>query len=138
MRVGPDHRSACHYANDLARLPELAAARALGEVPRHDNHVRLQTGHRGYKRSKDGHIDVPEMEVELGMVSELLSGILVDAAQVGSYTINFESANEEAVHIIEETSVTVGQKITEEYLPIPELPMMPIKFIQTGSGSVAS
>ena len=81
---------------------------------------------------------VPEMEVELGMVSELLSGILVDAAQVGSYTINFESANEEAVHIIEETSVTVGQKITEEYLPIPELPMMPIKFIQTGSGSVAS
>jgi division protein CdvB (Snf7/Vps24/ESCRT-III family) len=80
---------------------------------------------------------VPEMEVELGMVSELLSGILVDAAQVGSYTINFESANEEAVHIIEETSVTVGQKIREEYLPIPELPMMPIKFIQTGSGSVA-
>jgi hypothetical protein len=81
---------------------------------------------------------VPEMEVELGMVSELLSGILVDAAQVGSYTINFESANEEAVHIIEETSVTAGQKITEEYLPIPELPMTPIKFIQTGSSSVAS
>jgi division protein CdvB (Snf7/Vps24/ESCRT-III family) len=80
---------------------------------------------------------VPEMEVELGMVSELLSGILVDAAQVGSYTINFESANEEAVHIIEETAVTAEQKIGEEYLPIPELPMMSIKFIQTGSGTVA-
>jgi division protein CdvB (Snf7/Vps24/ESCRT-III family) len=80
---------------------------------------------------------VPEMEVELGMVSELLSGILVDAAQVGSYTINFESANDEAVHIIEETAITVGQKIREEYLPIPELPMMSIKFIQTGSASVA-
>jgi division protein CdvB (Snf7/Vps24/ESCRT-III family) len=80
---------------------------------------------------------VPEMEVELGMVSELLSGILVDAAQVGSYTINFESANEEAVHIIEETAAIAEQKIREEYLPIPELPMMSIKFIQTGSGSVA-
>jgi division protein CdvB (Snf7/Vps24/ESCRT-III family) len=80
---------------------------------------------------------MPEMEVELGMVSELLSGILVDAAQVGSYIINFESANEEAVHIIEEAAITAEQKIREEYLPIPELPMMSIKFIQTGSGSVA-
>ncbi|HUG97318.1 MAG TPA: hypothetical protein VMJ94_07235, partial [Nitrososphaera sp.] len=32
---------------------------------------------------------VPEMEGELGVISELLSGILVDAGQVGGYTINF-------------------------------------------------
>jgi len=32
---------------------------------------------------------VPEMEEELGIISELLSEILVDAGQVGGYTINF-------------------------------------------------
>ncbi|HJU95474.1 MAG TPA: hypothetical protein VJ643_05520, partial [Nitrososphaera sp.] len=40
---------------------------------------------------------VPEMEGDLGVISELLSGILVDAGQVGGFTINFETANEEAV-----------------------------------------
>jgi hypothetical protein len=81
---------------------------------------------------------VPEMEVELGMVSELLSGILVDAAQVGSYTINFESANQESVHLIEDTSIAVEQKIREEFPSIPELPIVSLKFIQAGPSGVAS
>ena len=65
---------------------------------------------------------VPEMEEELGLISELLSGILVDAGQVGGYTINFESANEEAVRLIDEASVTVDQKMKEEFPGIPDLP----------------
>jgi hypothetical protein len=67
---------------------------------------------------------VPEMEQELGIVSELLSGILVDAGQVGGYTINFEAANEEAVRLIGEASLTVDQKIREEFPSIPELPII--------------
>lgn len=65
---------------------------------------------------------VPEMEVELGIISELLSGILVDAGQVGGYTINFETANEEAVRLIDEASLVVEQKMEEEFPGIPDLP----------------
>ena len=68
---------------------------------------------------------VPEMEEELGVISELLSGILVDAGQVGGYTINFETANEEAVRIIDEASMAVEQKMKEEFPGIPDLPVVP-------------
>jgi len=65
---------------------------------------------------------VPEMEGELGVISELLSGILVDAGQVGGYTINFGTANEEAVRLIDEASLAVEQKMKEEFPGIPDLP----------------
>ena len=68
---------------------------------------------------------VPEMEGELGVISELLSGILVDAGQVGGFTINFETANEEAVRLIGESSQVVDQKIKEEFSKVPELPVIP-------------
>jgi hypothetical protein len=61
------------------------------------------------------------MEEELGLISELLSGILVDAGQVGGYTINFETANEEAVRLIDEAAATVDQKMKEEFPGIPDL-----------------
>lgn len=70
---------------------------------------------------------VPEMESELGLISELLSGILVDAGQVGGYTINFETANEEAVRLINEASLTVEQKMKEEFPGIPDMPVIPRK-----------
>jgi division protein CdvB (Snf7/Vps24/ESCRT-III family) len=68
---------------------------------------------------------VQEMEGELGVISELLSGILVDAGQVGGFTINFETANEEAVRLIGEASQVVDQKIKEEFSKVPELPVIP-------------
>jgi division protein CdvB (Snf7/Vps24/ESCRT-III family) len=68
-----------------------------------------------------------EMEVELGIISELMSGILVDAGQVGGYTINFETANEEAVRLIDEASTEVEQKMKEQFPCIPELPVAPHK-----------
>lgn len=68
---------------------------------------------------------VPEMGGEMGVISELLSGILVDAGQVGGFTINFETANEEAVQLIGEASQVVDQKIKEEFSKVPELPVIP-------------
>jgi division protein CdvB (Snf7/Vps24/ESCRT-III family) len=68
---------------------------------------------------------VLEMEGELGVISELLSGILVDAGQVGGFIINFETANEEAVRLIGEASQVVDQKIKEEFSKVPELPVIP-------------
>jgi division protein CdvB (Snf7/Vps24/ESCRT-III family) len=70
---------------------------------------------------------VPEMEGELGVISEQLSGILVDAGQVGGFTINFETANEEAVRLIDEASTAVEQKMKEEFPGVPDLPVIPQK-----------
>ena len=67
---------------------------------------------------------VPEMEGELGIISELLSGILVDAGQVGGFTINFETANEEAARFIEEASLSAEQKMKEDFPGIPDLPVI--------------
>jgi division protein CdvB (Snf7/Vps24/ESCRT-III family) len=69
-----------------------------------------------------------EMEGELGVVSELLSGILVDAGQVGGFTINFEAANEEAVRFTGEVSTVVDQRMKEEFSKVPELPIIPLGF----------
>jgi division protein CdvB (Snf7/Vps24/ESCRT-III family) len=71
---------------------------------------------------------VPEMEGELGIISELLSGILVDAGQVGGFTINFEKANEQAVQFLGEVSEVVDQKMEEVFPKVPELPVIPIRF----------
>lgn len=68
---------------------------------------------------------VPEMESDLGAIAELLSGILVDAGQVGGYTINFETANEEAARLIDEASVTVENAMKDEFPGIPDLPLIP-------------
>jgi hypothetical protein len=40
-----------------------------------------------------------------------LGCILIDAGQVGAYTINFEIANEEAVYLLNEASLTAEQNI---------------------------
>ncbi|MFL6349612.1 MAG: hypothetical protein ACJ72X_15125 [Nitrososphaeraceae archaeon] len=53
---------------------------------------------------------IPESEGEVGEISELLGGILIDAGQVGSYVINFEAANEKALHMINEVLLFVEQK----------------------------
>ncbi|MFL6369761.1 MAG: Snf7 family protein [Nitrososphaeraceae archaeon] len=58
---------------------------------------------------------IPESEGEVGEISELLGGILIDAGQVGSYVINFEAANEKALHIINEALIFVEQKIKQEF-----------------------
>lgn len=71
---------------------------------------------------------LPEMEGDLGVISQLLSGILVDAGQVGGFTINFETANEEAVRFIVEVSRLVDEKMEEEFSKVPELPVIPIRF----------
>jgi division protein CdvB (Snf7/Vps24/ESCRT-III family) len=70
---------------------------------------------------------VPEMEGEFGLISELLSGILVDAGQVGGFTINFEIANEEAARFIGEVSQIVNHKMEEELSKMPELPVIPVR-----------
>jgi len=47
----------------------------------------------------------PEASQELGYLCEMLKVVLVDAAQLGGYTINFKTANETALHLISEVSI---------------------------------
>ncbi len=67
---------------------------------------------------------VPEGEGEISEISGLLSGILVDASQISSTSINFESANEEAEKVLVEAGVIAERNIRERFpdLPIQENP----------------
>jgi len=58
----------------------------------------------------------PEFEEDFGIICELLCGIIVDAGQVGGYTVNFETANEEAVHLLEESAKIAGENIRSDFV----------------------
>ncbi len=62
---------------------------------------------------------LPEAESEIGEISGLLSGILVDAGQLGGSTLNFEAANEEAEKIMAEASAVAEQRMKDKF---PDLP----------------
>jgi len=62
---------------------------------------------------------MPEVDNEMGEISQLLGGILMDAGQVGGYTINFDSANEEATKILEEAASVAENKMKDKF---PDLP----------------
>jgi hypothetical protein len=47
----------------------------------------------------------PEASRELGYLCEMLKVVLVDAAQLGGYTINFKTANETALNLISEAAI---------------------------------
>ncbi|MGQ9719098.1 MAG: Snf7 family protein [Nitrososphaerales archaeon] len=62
---------------------------------------------------------LPEADHEIGEISGLLSSILVDAGQLGGYTLNFEAANEDAEKILAEASAVAEQRMKDKF---PELP----------------
>ena len=62
---------------------------------------------------------VPEAQGEIGEISDLLSNILIDAGQMSSTSINFESANEEADKILAEASAVAEQGMRDKF---PDLP----------------
>jgi division protein CdvB (Snf7/Vps24/ESCRT-III family) len=62
---------------------------------------------------------LPEAERELGDISTTLSSILVDAGQSSGLSLNFDSANEDAMKILNEASTVAEQKVREKF---PELP----------------
>jgi division protein CdvB (Snf7/Vps24/ESCRT-III family) len=70
---------------------------------------------------KDDLIGVmPNAEGEMGEVSSLLSGILVDAGSMGGYTMNFETANEEAEKALAEAAAVAESRMKEKFPDIPQ------------------
>lgn len=62
---------------------------------------------------------MPEVDSEMGEISQMLGGILMDAGQVGGYTINFDTANEEASKIMEEAASVAENRMKDKF---PDLP----------------
>ena len=71
---------------------------------------------------------LPGAENEINEISGLLSGILVDAGQLGGSTLNFEAANEEAEGIMAEASAVAEERMKDKF---PDLPT-PINTSDTG------
>jgi division protein CdvB (Snf7/Vps24/ESCRT-III family) len=64
---------------------------------------------------------MPEVDHELGAISDLLSGIIMEAGQTAGLTLNFEAINEDAQKILTEAAAVAEQRIKEK---LPELPAM--------------
>ncbi len=62
---------------------------------------------------------IPEAENEISEISGLLSGILVDAGQMGGYTLNFKAANEDAEKILGEASTVAEARMKEKFPSLP-------------------
>jgi division protein CdvB (Snf7/Vps24/ESCRT-III family) len=63
---------------------------------------------------------MPDAEGEMGEVSSLLSGLLVDAGSMGGYNLNFEVANEEAERALSEAAAVAESRMKEKFPDIPE------------------
>jgi division protein CdvB (Snf7/Vps24/ESCRT-III family) len=63
---------------------------------------------------------VPDAEAEIGEISTLLSGILVDAGQIDTGALSFEPNNEEAEKVIEEASAIVEERMRTKFPEVPE------------------
>jgi division protein CdvB (Snf7/Vps24/ESCRT-III family) len=71
---------------------------------------------------------MPEAEGEMGEVSSLLSGILVDAGSMGGYTMNFETANEEAEMALSEAAAVAESRMKEKFPDLPQSADAPESF----------
>jgi division protein CdvB (Snf7/Vps24/ESCRT-III family) len=63
---------------------------------------------------------IPDAEGGMAEVSTLLSGILVDAGSMGGYTMNFETANEEAERALSEAAAVAESRMREKFPDIPD------------------
>lgn len=62
---------------------------------------------------------LPEAEHEISEISSLLSGILVDAGQIGDNNINFANSNPESRQIMAEASTVAEERMNNQF---PDLP----------------
>jgi division protein CdvB (Snf7/Vps24/ESCRT-III family) len=61
----------------------------------------------------------PQIAKEMGDISNILSGIVMDAGATSGMSINFESANEDARLIAEEAAMVAEKRMKDTF---PELP----------------
>ena len=128
-----DSQHASVYANELAEIRKInkmvtQAKLALEQITLRLNTitelgdivVTLTPAMSVIRSVRQGLMGVlPEAEGEIGEISSLLSSILVDAGQVGGYSLNFEAANEDAEKVLAEAAAVAEQRMKEKFPDIP-------------------
>jgi len=61
----------------------------------------------------------PEAERELGMIGDILTGVIAEANQPGGISMNFDTPNEDAQKILNEAATVAENKLKEKF---PDLP----------------
>lgn len=128
-----DTQAACVLSNELAEVRKMnkmitQARFALEQIVLRLNTIQelgdvvvtLAPAVTVIRSVKSGLVNfLPEAEHEIGEISNLLGSILVDAGQLGGYTLNFATANEDAEKILLEASAVAEQMMKEKF---PDLP----------------
>lgn len=121
------------YANELAELRKMTKMVTQSKLALEQIAIRLNTvSELGdvvvtltpamgvIKDIQSGVLNVlPEAEHEISEISGLLSGLLVDAGQMGGHTINFDSSNDVARNIMNEASAIAEQKMKDQFPSLP-------------------
>jgi len=63
---------------------------------------------------------VPDAEREIGEISSLLSGILVDAGQIDGGQLSFQPNSDEAEKVIQEAAAIVEERMRTKFPDVPE------------------
>lgn len=63
---------------------------------------------------------IPEAEREIGEISTLLSGILIESGQITPSQTSFDVSNEEAERVLEEASLIARNNMNDSFPDIPE------------------
>jgi len=132
-----DQQHASIYANELAEIRKMHKLVSNGTLAMEQIVLRLSTVQElgdiavtltpamGVIRNvKSKLISVlPEAENEIGEISGLLNGILVDASQMGgAATINLEGTNDESEKILKEAVAVAEEKIRDDFPDLPSVP----------------
>jgi division protein CdvB (Snf7/Vps24/ESCRT-III family) len=128
-----DTQRANIYANELSELRKMAKITMNAKLALDQIVLRLEglteLGDVAYtllpvigvvRDIRNGMASVnPLISRELGDISNILSGIVMDAGSTSGLSINFESANEDARKIMEEAATIAESKMKDTF---PELP----------------
>jgi len=128
-----DNEHASVYANELSEVRKMGKVVAQAQLALEQIVLRLGTitdlgdvamtlapAITVIKSMKQGLSSaLPEADREIGEISGLLSGILVDAGSVGGVSLNFDVANEDAQKVMEEAAAVAEQRISESFPDVP-------------------
>lgn len=64
---------------------------------------------------------VPDAEREIGEISGLLSGILVEAGQVNPSQVNFTTSSDDAERVLEEAGIIARNNMSSKFPDLPEI-----------------
>jgi division protein CdvB (Snf7/Vps24/ESCRT-III family) len=136
-QLAKDLARAMMYANECAEIRKIVKTALSSQLALERVIIRLQTAHefgdvvlllpimsivKEIKENISG--VVPEVAGELEEINGLLSEIKLEAGEVGSKDLDIK-ANEEAVKVLQESSLIAEQKIREKFPEIPSFETMP-------------